>query len=244
MGGFVRIFFLAAASIFTLQSAGAFETKNRPQFSTETSFASVAWAGTTQQDLDRNQLNVVGSCETLTKGKRHYFLINHRDPDNEGTVGYFFVEITLFKNSEGVGSVEYVKLHRNRNWFDRDKKFEDVLDRSQDIDGFYAVHGDSNEVAKVPPRYQEWHAKSQQSSKSSFDQSGFRVRPDTSQPGHPQRQNYLLIKATVTSKKRSDVIPSFDFHASDSDSGIVRISAPEFAMQPVQYKLSFGTPCP
>jgi hypothetical protein len=244
MSGFVRFFPLAAAAIFTLQTASAFETKNRPQFSTETSFASVAWAGTTEQDLDRNKLNVVGSCETLAKDKRHYFLINHRDPGKEGTVGYFLVEIILFKNSEAAGSVEYVKLYRNPSWFDRSKEFRIVLDRSQDIDGLYALHAEPNGLAKVPANYQEWHAKSQQSSRSSFDQSGFRVRADTSQPAHPQRQNYLLIKAIVTSKKRSEAIPAFDFQASDADSGMIRISAPEFALEPVQYKLSFGTPCP
>jgi hypothetical protein len=237
---------LTAAWSLALVPAGAFEVKNRAQFTAETPFGTIAWAGTTEEHLNRNQLNVVGACEALEKNKTHYFLINHRDAAREGTVGYFFVEIHIYKKVDPAAapSVEYVGLERNKNWADKHDRFGVILDKKTEAEQLFAVHADPAGSNNIPAEYRDWHAASKEGAKNTYEQSGFRVRAEAGQPGELQRQNYVLIKAAISGKTRSDAIPSFDFQASDGDRGTIRLSAPEFALRPTEFHVVFGGKCP
>jgi len=248
----MRRTFLALSCMFALcctpGQAVAFDLKNRADF-LGGNFGDLAYAGTTPRDRDLREVKWMGGCETLDNGRKHQFLIGHRNPDRAGTAGYFLVEVLLVKKQSEDLPIEFVEMYRNgkpvaEEWFTPKHELGPTQIEGPDAaTQFFKLHEDPNGLAKMPDSYRQWHGVTNKDGKSSFEQSRplIKIRSDKDDKDVPsglQRYKYRLLRVTASDSHYSSRIPWFSFDAMDSDLAFIRVSAPEFNMEPSVHRIS------
>jgi hypothetical protein len=229
-----------------LSSVEASEIRNRDFW--DTGFGALAYTGVTTTSLRKPKIELLDRCLTLPKYRAQHFLINHYNTERAGESGYFLIQVLLLKKkvNQSERDIEFIDLSRNRNWYPEVGPFGEISTELNLIEAVFSAHAASSydeALQTLPEKFSRWHASVDQNGPHSFTGTREHIRKDDARPDYVQRYKFRIIRATLTNTKGSDDTPDFRFETGDSDSAIIRISAPLFGLAPTTYHVSFDGPC-
>jgi hypothetical protein len=259
---------LAVAGLlsFTAITPSSARNVHRSIFFVETPFGSLAWVkGALTRASARASYKVEDlspeACVSMPGAGAQWFMINHRDSELEGSVGYFSVRI-LYNFEEGISSPEArtgLHLQRNANWFDSNGvEVKDDFDRpSEQIaltnDTFIQFHdpemgqeASRASLTALEAKVGQWHMKPTKDAESTWADRylyGPMLRAYLSSTNTAISARLIRFTATSSNSSREPVL--FWLDPRGATSATILIDAPRHAYAGSRrvYTVMFGNEC-
>lgn len=237
---------------------------HRQLFYSGTPFGSLAWVqNAPTRDTARRKLMVEDlsgeTCIALPDAGVQWFMINHRDDELEGEVGYFSVRI-LYRFASGDAVPDWrsgIHLQRNGNWFGTDgrpvaKEYErDSPQIPLSPQEFVALHDPNapdgtHNLARLEAAVGPWHMKPAVDADSSWsDRYLYGPMLKAYFTDLTDAISARLLRFTVTSSNTSSSPVLFWLDPRGASSALVRIDAPTLRYEGSRrvYEVFFDREC-
>lgn len=246
---------------------GLAESRNlhRSLFYEETPFGSLAWVnGVATRASARSKFTVedlsIESCVRLPPTGAQWFMVNHRDVELEGEVGYFAIRIVYdFGNRAGLdGTQPGLHLQRNGNWYGDDGlQISGTYERSSEqialpLEEFIKLHDpsmdqDAERRAELQRAIGSWHMRPSADAENSwFDRYLYGPMLRASVRGATGAISARLIRYTVTASTSSNEPVLFWLEPRGATSATIWVDAPRqtYSGSKRVYTVMFGKDCP
>lgn len=256
----VAVFAVASAMISTAEAARV----HRSIFYENTPFGSLAWVrGSATRPAARTKLVVddltAETCINLPASGAQWFMVNHRDEQLEGQMGYFSVRILYqFDQDHPQDSRTGIHLQRNGNWFDGTGKqiARDYERNPEQIalseEAFITLHapGKDQEAASLAALEEAvgpWHMKPTAEDESTWADrhlQGARLKAYLGPTTEAISARFIRFTATSSSSSGEPVL--FWLDPRGATSALILVDAPRhtYAAARRVYSFLFGGTCP
>jgi len=235
---------LTFASVLGTPTAAEAQRVHRSIFFAETPFGSLAWIDSARKRATaRTKLMVqdltTENCIVLPGTGVQWFMINHRDDELEGEVGYFAVRVLYrFESATPVPDRRTgIHLQRNANWFSSDGK-QTVNEYERDspqiplsLQDFLSLHDpnvpDAPNLSKLEAAVGTWHMKPEMDANSSWsDRYLYGPMLRAYFDSLTDAMSARLLRFTVTSNNTSSNPVLFWLDPRGARSALILIDAP------------------